>query len=98
MKVVWTAKALARLDELHDYIAEHSPANARAVVERLTAKAVTLALPPLIGRRVPEYRQDEIREILDRPFRLIYRVNDGRIEILTVKHYRQRLSERPGDL
>jgi plasmid stabilization system protein ParE len=98
MKVVWTAKALARLVELHDYIAEQSSFNAIAVVERLTARAALLAMPPLTGRRVPEYRQDDIREVLDRPYRLIYRVTRERIEVLTVKHYRQRLSERPGDL
>lgn len=54
------------------------------MVERLTARAALLAVPPLTGRRVPEYRQDEIREVLKRPFRLIYRFNGGRIEILTV--------------
>jgi plasmid stabilization system protein ParE len=61
MKVVWTAKALARLGELHDCIAAHSPLNAIAVVDRLTTRAALLAVPALTGRRVPEYRQDEIR-------------------------------------
>jgi hypothetical protein len=33
--------------------------------------------------------------VLERPFRIIYLVKGDRIEILTVKHYRQRLPRRP---
>lgn len=98
MEVVWTAKARARLRELHDYIAKDSPQRALAVVDRLTARALLLAEPPLTGRRVPELSRDDIREWLERPFRLIYRIRNGRVEIITVKHYRQRLSDQPGDL
>ncbi len=64
----------------------------------VTVRAALLATLPLTGRRVREYRLDDIREVLDRPYRLIYRVTRERIEILTVKHYRQRLSERHCDL
>lgn len=98
MEVVWTAKARARLRELHDFIAKESPQRALAVVDRLTARALLLAEPLLTGRRVPELSRDDMRELLDRPFRLIYRIRNHRIEIITVKHYRQRLSDRPDDL
>ena len=98
MKVVWSAKALARLREIHDYIAQDSPQRAKTVVDRLTARSLTLAHPPLTGRRVPEYPEHDVREVLERPFRLIYRVRPGVIDIIVVKHYRQRLSDRPRDL
>jgi len=39
-----------------------------------------------------------VREILERPYRIIYVVMPSRIEILTIKHYRQRLAERPDEL
>ena len=98
MRVVWTRKARARLRELHDYIAKDSPQRARAIVDRLTTRSQSLAQPPLTGRRVPEFARAEIRELLDRPYRLIYRVQSDAVEILTVKHYRQRLADRPEDL
>ncbi len=43
------------------------------------------------------FADDEVRELLERPYRIIYRVSAAGIEILTVKHYRQRLIDRPGD-
>lgn len=98
MKVVWTARARSRLREIHDYIAEDAPQRAIEVVDRLTARSATLAKPPMIGRRVPEYLEHDLREVLERPFRLIYRVLPDRIEIITVKHYRQRLADVPDDL
>ena len=33
---------------------------------------------PVLGRIVPEYRSDNIREILFRPYRIVYRVDHGR--------------------
>jgi len=71
MRVVWTAKAKARLREIQDYIAKDSPDRARAVVDRLLARSMTLADPPLIARQVPEYARVDLREVLDRPYRLI---------------------------
>ncbi len=38
-----------------------------------------------------------MRELLERPYRIIYRVSATGIEILTVKHYRQRLIDLPED-
>ena len=34
---------------------------------------------------------DDLRELLERPYRIIYRITPERIEILTVMHYRQLL-------
>ena len=55
---------------------------------------MALATPPLTGRRLPEYPDADLRELLERPYRLIYLVTPKGIEIVTVMHYRQLL---PGD-
>ena len=98
MKVLWTLEARARLVDIHDYIKQYSPTAARLVVARLLRRSRRLAVPPLEGRRLPEYRETELREVLERPFRLIYSVKLDRIEVVTVKHYRQRLPRNPGRL
>jgi toxin ParE1/3/4 len=43
---------------------------------------------PSIGRIVPEYRSDNIREIIFRPYRVVYRVNyqENLCEIARVWH------------
>lgn len=40
---------------------------------------------------MPEYPEADLRELLERPFRIIYRVTTDQIEIVSVMHYRQLL-------
>ena len=44
---------------------------------------------------MPEYQRDDMREILERPYRILYRIKSDRIDVITVMHYRQLL---PDDL
>jgi toxin ParE1/3/4 len=98
MKVYWTSEARARLLEIHTYIAQESPMVARDVTARIVRRSQQLAVPPLLGRRLPEYPNADLRELLVRPFRIIYAVKIDRIEIVTVKHYRQNLPRNPDQL
>ncbi|MDR3415256.1 MAG: type II toxin-antitoxin system RelE/ParE family toxin [Nevskia sp.] len=97
MKVVWTDRAKQRLWEIQAYIAQDAPRVAPKVVRRLVLRSRQLATLPRSGRVVPEYQRDDIRELLERPYRIIYLVlaEQRRIDVLTVRHYRQLL---PGDL
>jgi toxin ParE1/3/4 len=98
MKVTWTARARTRLAEIHDYIAQDSKPRALAMVERIIDRSAQLELVPNSGTRLAGFLDDEVRELLERPYRIVYRVTDAAVEILTVKHYRQRLVDRPQDL
>jgi plasmid stabilization system protein ParE len=91
MRVYWTLEARARLLDIQAYIAQYSPDAARLVVARLLRRSRRFAIPPIEGRRLPEYPETELREVLEHPFRIIYLVKPQRIEVVTVKHYRQRL-------
>ncbi len=94
MSVRFSDEALSKLRAIHAYIAQHSPVNADAMVDRLTRRAQRTADHPRIGRRVPEYRDDDLREVLERPYRIIYRIRSrDEIEVITVMHYRQLLPE-----
>jgi len=95
MRVYWTPVARQRLAEIEKHIARDSPPAARRVARRLLQRSLTLAGKPLLGRKLAQYPSAEIRELLVRPFRLIFRRADDRIEILTVMHYRQLM---PSDL
>ncbi len=98
MKVYWSAEAVDRLRELTTFIAKDSPKAAREVAARLLLRSRVLAEPPLSGRRLPEFPDSSLRELLERPYRLIYQVTDRGIEIVSVMHYRQRLPRDPADL
>ena len=96
--VYWSYKARAQLREIHSYIAKDSPRHAAQMVDRLTRRGERLAIEPRADRRMPEYPEDDLREVLERPYRLIFRASPGRVDILTIKHYRQRLPTQAADL
>jgi plasmid stabilization system protein ParE len=98
MKVYWTAEARFRLLDIQAYIAKNSPEAARRTVARLLLRSHELESEPLVSRRLPEFPDEPLREVLERPFRLIFRVTQDRIEIITVKHYRQKLPASPRGL
>ncbi|MBA2593501.1 MAG: type II toxin-antitoxin system RelE/ParE family toxin [Pseudomonadota bacterium] len=98
MRVHWTAKALHRLQQIHDHIAHDQPQNAKRFVDRLTLRAEAIALYPQAGRIVPEYGCDTVRETFEGRYRIIYRIRPDRIDILTVRHGARLLPARTQDL
>jgi plasmid stabilization system protein ParE len=53
-------------------------------VTKLVAAAERAAAVPLAGRRVPELAREDVREVLLRSYRIVYRLAEHRIEVLTV--------------
>ena len=86
MKVFWTDTAEGHLDAIYDYIAQDSPEYAKRVVDRLTRRSQQIAEFPLSGRRVPEYDIDQIREIIEGSYRIIYYIKPDQIDVLAVIH------------
>lgn len=86
MKVHWTETAEAHLDAIHAYISQDSPEYAKRVVDRLTRRSEQIGAFPRSGRRVPEYDQDLIREVVEGTYRIIYRIKPGQIDVLAVIH------------
>jgi toxin ParE1/3/4 len=84
MQIVWTREALNRLAEIEEYISKDSPDRAADFVNYLINQGETLKDHPKIGRVVSEVGNENIRELIARKYRIIYRVSVKRIEILTV--------------
>lgn len=93
IKVYWTNRAKARLRLIHNYIAEDSQKSALQVVDRVTVRSQQLAELPRSGRQVPEYGRNDIRELLEKPYRIIYKIKSNQIDVLTIMHYRQLLPQ-----
>ena len=91
MKILWTDPAIDDLRNLLAYIAKDSEEYARTFVEKVILSVDKLTDYPRLGRMVPEADQEAIRELLYHNYRIIYRVRDGLIEILTVVHGRRDL-------
>jgi toxin ParE1/3/4 len=91
VKVVWTDTALNNLRTIHSYIAQNSSEYAKRTVDRLTRRSEQIADFPLSGRVVPEFNVGQIRELLERPYRIIYHIRPDRIEIVGVVHMSRRM-------
>jgi toxin ParE1/3/4 len=86
MKVLWTQTAQDHLDAIYAYIAQDSPEYALRIVDRLTRRSQQIADMPLSGRRVPEYEMDQVREVVERPYRIIYHIKPDQIDVVAVLH------------
>ncbi len=95
MKVVWTHAAIKHLTAIYEYIASDSPVYAQRMVDRLTRRSEQIAAFPYSGRQVPEYAAEDVREIIEASYRIIYRLQAERIDVLAVIHGTRNL---PADL
>lgn len=78
--------AETQLHAIHDYLARTSPEYALRIVDRITAQSIQIATFPLSGRMVPEYELNEVRELIEGLYRIIYLIRPEQIEILAVIH------------
>ena len=87
VKIVWTDLAVFELKEIYDYISYDSRRYAKNQIERIKQKTSILKSMPEIGRIVPEYDKNEIRELFEGNYRIIYRITTiDLVEILTIHH------------
>ena len=63
------------------------------MVDKLTRRAGQLIDHPRSGRIVPQYDDENLRELIVYPYRLIYRLKPDRIDIIAVFHGAQRLPD-----
>jgi toxin ParE1/3/4 len=72
-----------------------SPRAAADFVRSVFAASDHLELFPRSGRRMPEFERDELRELIVRPYRLIYSISDSQVVILHVIHGARLLGDIP---
>ena len=88
MRVLWTETALNQLQAIYNYVAQTSPEYALRLVDRLTKRSIQIATFPFSGRQVPEYELNEVRQVIQGSYRIIYLINEEKdqIEVLAVIH------------
>ena len=84
--LIWSRRASEDLAEIAAYIAQDSEVYATSVVRNILRKTNTLPEFPMIGRMVPEFEDQSIREIFAYSYRIIYRVEPGQVSIAAIVH------------
>jgi len=90
-KVEWTDPAWDDLAGIAEYIARDSEYYAAAFVQEIKEAAASLAEFAERGQIVPEFADPSIRELLVKSYRLVYRVLEKRVVILTLIHGARRI-------
>jgi toxin ParE1/3/4 len=87
-QVIIAPSAQTDLADIVRYIAQHNSDAAVRLGYELITRAERLADFPEIGRMVPEFRQPNLREIICRSYRVIYRLrrDDKQIQIVRFWH------------
>ncbi|MBZ0154944.1 MAG: type II toxin-antitoxin system RelE/ParE family toxin [Alphaproteobacteria bacterium] len=85
ISLTFSETALTDLERLLEYYKEQgSPDAGKRVVSQILAKAEKLTTHPEMGRAVPEFGLDRLRELIDPPFRIIYLREKGKVRIVRV--------------
>ena len=86
----WTAKAIADLEAIREFIGRSSPRYGALVASRLARACTALRRHPASGRVVPELGRFDVRELIRGSYRIVYRLTgapegpDAVAEVLTV--------------
>lgn len=91
MTLRWSQRALGRAGEIADYMAERDEEVASTWIDALFETVDKLDEFPKLGRVVPEFAQEEVRELIWNRYRILYQLRNGDVEILTVVYARQNL-------
>lgn len=97
MKVYWTETAVENLSAIYAYVAQTSPQYAARVVDRITKRSEQITNFPLSGRIVPEFETEQIREVIEGSYRIIYYIKGEQIDVLAVIHGSQEITSSSGD-
>jgi addiction module RelE/StbE family toxin len=93
MRVHWTQNAVEHIVNIYEHIALNSPTYANRMVDKITRRSEQITAQPLSGRKVPEYQTDDIRELIEKPYRIIYRIKADQIDVVAVIHAARLLPE-----
>ena len=95
MEIVWTNHALAMVNDFVDYIAQDDYITAKKWARELVSSTDKLCDHPRLGRIVPEFDEESLRELIIGNYRIVYRIKTDVIYIEAVWHVRQRPDKPP---
>lgn len=91
--VIWSLPSKESLKNIHDFIANDSEYYAKQVTSNIISSTDNLELFPKLGRVVPEFQNENIREIFQYSYRIIYELKDEKIYILNIIHGKRKLEK-----
>jgi toxin ParE1/3/4 len=85
-RVIWTPQAECDLREIKRYISRDAPSTARAFIRRIRERVRKMGTMPMAASRAMEAARGDVREIYVGDYRIIFRIRENDVRILTVMH------------
>ncbi|MFA5507829.1 MAG: type II toxin-antitoxin system RelE/ParE family toxin [Vulcanimicrobiota bacterium] len=89
----WSREALDDIDHACDYVGQSGERSASELASKIESLVNQLLEHPYIGRKIPEFDQEHLRERITKKFRILYRLTPEAIEIFGIYHSRKPLPE-----
>ncbi|MDO5556291.1 MAG: type II toxin-antitoxin system RelE/ParE family toxin [Clostridia bacterium] len=86
VKVKFEQESREDLNCIYTYIVRDSMYYANKTVNEIIDKTENLAIFPYMGRKIPEYNNQNLRELIYKSYRILYKVNSN-IYILNIFHH-----------
>lgn len=85
--VILSPKSVGDLETIVQYIALNNPTAARKVGQSLLDKTKELSQFPFKGQIVPEFNSSNIRQVILKPYRIVYRVEEDKKRISVARFW-----------
>lgn len=85
MQIILKQEAEEDLENIKNYISKDSIYYANKTTNEIINKTEYLLMFPYIGRKIPEYNNENFRELIYKSYRILYKINSN-IYILNVFH------------
>ena len=96
VEIKWTFQSVDDIENIAEFISKDSERYAQIQIQRFFEAVEILETNPRLGRVVPEFNSEIIRELILGNYRIIYHiVSESLIDILTVHHSKRLLSNNP---
>ena len=91
MKISWSPLSFDRLESIYEFVVNEDPIAAKNLIIRIFNKVDSLSKYAERGRKVPEINRNDIREVFESEYTIIYKIETKKIIILTIRNFKELL-------
>ena len=91
VEIIWTEYAMEDLKLIHEYISKDSRVYADRQVDKIIKRVDQVSSFPKSGRVVPEFNIEDLRELIEGNYRIIYQITSDKIAIVRIHHAARQL-------
>ena len=85
-QIRWSITAADDVEQIEAYVARDSAVYAARLINGIIDAVEQLAEFPILGRQVPEFQREDLRELVHRAYRIVYLYQDDVVTIVRVVH------------